>query len=492
MSNASTRLGGNDFDWSVSLSNFPSSCNMMLRLSSPVLSMIESYLGSRDKLNLRLTCKLLYAELPQHELPLYRPHFMPTSTLQSSFVSATDQVVPSPLFLERFGASKVVENAKLLRSSHSIARACMSCNHHLPHSAITLPTLAHCGVDQPILKMADDHNCFHSLPATYQREQREESYVYPIDTVFAVNLLQFNCPDEYTSTVFLCCSHSCFRTLAVRMSSAPTPVALIGQEIIFVQKLDDQRIGVELRYFTVFSRHLSLLVDYTSTTMIIRKFRFRMENFHYRAPSGGYFTSLDFNTFAEIIPKDVEACSRMWASLTETMEGAPSSHMVLKSMVTTGLKTEGMQWFPETPMEAEEFSNFLERFNHIATPHPHLYVEEGEEGGDLLLMEMQYSFAAIIYNDGIDWCLEAFVHNFNFPAHQNRALLSNLRTNLQTHYECSPLQRGMVGVHGTYQRLRFEFFILSCDEVSVISASEYEYEDLMDETTESEVDSEEA
>ena len=50
----------------------------------------------------------------------------------------------------------------------------------------------------------------------------------------------------------------------------------------------------------------------------------------------------------------------------------------------------------------------------------------------------------------------------------------------------------MVGVHGTYQRLRFEFFILSCDEVSVISASEYEYEDLMDETTESEVDSEEA
>jgi hypothetical protein len=160
VSNASTRLGGNDFDWSVSLSNFPSSCNMMLRLSSPVLSMIESYLGSRDKLNLRLTCKLLYAELPQHELPLYRPHFMPTSTLQSSFVSATDQVVPSPLFLERFGASKVVENAKLLRSSHSIARACMSCNHHLPHSAITLPTLVHCGVDQPILKMSDDHKCF--------------------------------------------------------------------------------------------------------------------------------------------------------------------------------------------------------------------------------------------------------------------------------------------------------------------------------------------
>ena len=452
---------------------------MICRVPSPVLSIVESYLGSRDKLHLRLTCRLLYAELPKHELPYFRPHFMPTSTLQSSFVSATEQVVPSPLFLERFGALKVVENAKLLRSSHSIARACMRCNHHLPHSAGTLPTLVHCGVDQPILKMGEDHKCFHSLPAI-PAVPEEDRYV------FAVNLLQFNAPDEYTSTVFLCCSRMCFRSLAVRMCLAPTPVALIGQEISFVQKLDDQRMGVELKYFTIFSRHLSLLVDYSSTNMVIRKFRFRMENFHYRAPPGGYFTSLDFKTFAEITPKDAEACGRMWSTLTETMEAAPSSHMVLKAMASAGLKTEGMQWFPETPMEAEEFSNFLDRFNHIATPHPHLYVEEGEEEGDLLLMEMTYSFAAIIYNDGVDWCLEAFVHNFDFPANQTRALLRNLRNNLQAEYEGTMLRRGMVGIHGTYQQLLFDFFLLTCDEVSVISESSYEQDDLMDETTESE------
>jgi len=271
------------------------------------------------------------------------------------------------------------------------------------------------------------------------------------------------------------------------MCLAPTPVALIGQEIYFVQKLDDQRMGVELSYSTIFSRHLSLLVDYSSTNMVVRKFRFRMENFHYRAPPGGYFTSLDFKTFAEITPKDAEACSTMWSTLTETMEAAPSSHMVLKAMASAGLKTEGMQWFPETPMEAEEFSNFLDRFNHIATPHPHLYVEEGEEGGDLLLMEMTYSFAAIIYNDGVDWCLEAFVHNFDFPANQTRALLRNLRNNLQAEYEGTMLRRGMVGVHGTYQQLLFDFFLLTCDEVSVISESSYEQDDdLMDETTESE------
>ena len=70
--------------------------------------------------------------------------------------------------------------------------------------------------------------------------------------------------------------------------------------------------GVELRYFTIFSRHLSLLVDYSSTNMVIRKFRFRMENFHYRAPPGGYFTSLDFKTFAEITPKDAEAWAKQF------------------------------------------------------------------------------------------------------------------------------------------------------------------------------------
>lgn len=457
----------------------------MLRLPSPVLSIVESYLGSRDKLNLRLTCRLLYSTLPKWELPLYRSHFMPTSRLQSSFLSATDQVVPSPLFLERFGSSKIVENAKLLRSSHSIARTCMSCNHHLPHSAITLPTLVHCDADQPILPMASDHKCFHAIPSTYQSTQRGEKYVYPQDSVFAVNLLQFNAPNEYTSTVFLCCSHSCFTKLAIRMCGSPAPVAVIGQEIVFVQKLDDQRIGVELRYSTYFSKHLSLLVDYASTSMVIRKFRFRMENFHYRAPSAGAYTSLDFSTFSDVTPSQAEVCSRTWTALTEAMEGATSSHMVLKAM--SGLKTEGMQWFPETVMEAEAFSNFLDRFNHIATPHPYLYVEEGEEGGDLLLMEMVYSFSAIIYSDGLDWTMEAFVHDFDFPANQNRALLRNLRTNLQTHYECSPLQRGMVGVHGTYQRLCFEFFLLSCDEeISVISDSSYEHEDLMDETTESE------
>jgi hypothetical protein len=173
------------------------------------------------------------------------------------------------------------------------------------------------------------------------------------------------------------------------------------------------------------------------------------------------------------------------------MEAAPSSHMVLKAMASAGLKTEGMQWFPETPMEAEEFSNFLDRFNYIATPHPHLYVEEGEEGGELLLMEMTYSFAAIIYNDGVDWCMEAFVHNFDFPAnHQTRALLRNLRNNIQAEYEGTMLRRGMVGVHGTYQQLLFDFFLLTCDEVSVISESSYEYEDLMEEEEEEEEEEE--
>lgn len=175
--------------------------------------------------------------------------------------------------------------------------------------------------------------------------------------------------------------------------------------------------------------------------------------------------------------------------------------MLLKTMVQKGQRTEALQWFPEHALTAEEFSSLLEVFPFTTSPHPYLYVEEGEEGGELLLFEMTYSFSAIIYNDGLDWCMEGFVHNFEFPAHQNRALLRNLRTNLQTAYEQTALQRGMVGVHGTLERLRFDFFVLSCDESSIVSASSYEYDDLIDDDeetetetseSESEVDSEDA
>jgi len=274
------------------------------------------------------------------------------------------------------------------------------------------------------------------------------------------------------------------------MCGSPTPVAVIGQEITYVQKLDDSRIAVELRYFTYFSKHLSLLVDYASTNMVIRSFRFRMENFHYRAPSAGAYTSLDFNTFAEVIPAEAMECSQAWLTTCDTIATTVPSQM-LKLMARD--RTRAFRGFPERSFTAEEFSDFLGRFTFITTPHPHLYLEEGDEEGDLLLMEMMYSFAAIIYNDGLDWSMEAFVHDFHFPAEQNRALLRNLRNNLQSHYEQTALQRGMVGVHGTYERLRFDFFVLSCDETSIVSESSYEYEDLIDDDeTETEPEDEDA
>lgn len=495
MSNVKRHSRGKVADWSDcpdnSLLNFPSSFNNMLnKVPSPVLSLMESYLGSKDKYNLRLTCKLLYTILPQWELPLYRSHFMPTKTLQSSFISSVGEVFPSPLFPERFGTGKLVEKGAILRSSHSYARACMGCNHHLPHTAITLPALIHHGKDAPVLNMQRDHHCFHDIPVTYDSKEKQEA-VFPQDSVFAVNLLQFNAPTEYNSTVFLCCSHRCFRHLAIQMCGSPSPVAVIGQEIVFMQKLDEERLGMEMKYSTFFSKHLSLLVEYSSTNMVVRSFRFRMENFHYRAPGGGAYTSLDFAAFAEVRPADALGGSRLWLEQCDVFTTTSTQMVMLKKMLQTEARAQQSRWFPERSFSAQEYSDYVSRFPFALSAQPHLYLEEGEQGGDLLLMEMQYSFSAIIYNDGIDWCMEAFVHNFEFTREQNRALLKNLRNNLQAHYEQTPLQKGMVGVHGTYERLRFDFFILSCDESSIVSESSYEYEDLINEEeseSESEVD----
>lgn len=470
---------GKDSDWSDS--NLPpqSQVNMLCRVPSPVLSMVESYLGSKDKFNLRLTCKLMNTVLPQWELPLYRPHFIPTSRLHSSFISAVDENIHSPLFPHRFGSEQVIENGSVLRSSHALIRACMNCNHYLPQTAVTLPSLVCHDIDPPILNMGKDHHCFHDLPVTYSNTDTTSSSVTPYDTAIAVNLLNFNGPTfngptEYTSTVFLVCSGRCLRALASHLCASTRPVAVIGQEINYVKKLDDNRVGVELRYFTFFSRHLSLLVEYASTNMVIRRFKFRMENFHSRPVESPYL-NLDFTTFAEISLDQAFAPSKTWmdVSMLATVS-TRTSYEALLAGAHMGQNGGNLSWFPETEFSSEEFSLFLEHFPSIVVAHPHLYTEE--ENGEFLLMELTYSFSAIIFNIGTQWWMQAYVYDHGFGREQNIAILKNLRNNLQAQYEGSPMQKGFAAIQSPAQpfltqRVLFEFNVLSCDESLDDSAS---------------------
>ena len=145
-----------------------------------------------------------------------------------------------------------------------------------------------------------------------------------------------------------------------------------------------------------------------------------------------------------------------------------------------------LQNLPETIFTSESFSEFIDCFPCGTITYPYLYTEE--EGGEMLLMELTYSFSAIIYNDGVEWGMEAFIYNFGFAREDNVEMLKNLRTALQIYYEESAMQHGMVGIHSTTERLRFDFVVLSCDEMysdREVSASddeassEFSLEDLM-------------
>lgn len=483
------RAGGKRHDWSVSLCDLLPQVNIMLRLPSPVLSIVESYLGSKDKLNLRLTCKVLFTELPQHELPLYRPHFMPTSLLKDSFVTGIGHSLSSPLFPERFQPYQLVDKVgPPTRSSHSTVRVCMECNHYLPHSAVSLPTLVHCGTDQPILPMDSDHQCFYARrPTSSASYEVDEDYgvdgvegeVFPQDAVFAVNVLRFNSPSEFTSTVFQCCSTHCFRHLAAKMCASPTPIAVIGQEITHVQKLENYEMLVSLRYFTYFSSHLSLLVDYNSTHMDMRTFRLRMENFHRQVGCGGSFTSFELETIAQISLLDAADCSQAWVTTCELTDEQPQT--MLKLMT----RFRGLNAFPETSLDEEEFDDLRNYYGYgFNDGQQHFLLTTPLEGGGSVTYHMNYSFAVIIHHGSTDWLMEAFVTHFDFPPNQIRALLRNLQHNLQVHYSGTSLHGGIVAMQDTSYMRFFEFLDLSCDESSVESVTDYD--DLMEEEEEEE------
>jgi len=486
-------LGGKHADWSVSVSNFPPgfNINMLCKLPSPVLSLVESYLGSKDKINLRATCKLLATELPQWELPLYRSHFMSKTFRTAAFLS-TDHSIPSPLFFQRFSNYAVIERAKVSTYSHTLSKTCCKCGHHIPRSALTLPSLAYYTPDKPILSMSSDHRCIHAFKPTYGKADISKRIVHPGDAVYALNLIQFDTPTTYKSTIVLCCTGGCCERVSRRIMESPTPVAVITQRIEGVQRLGDHVAGVELGFEVYFSKHLSIVVDYSSTNMIMRKFRLRMENYHYRAPPMGNYTLFDFNSFGHITLNDgmTVQCSKNWHLITEEVLHAPSVEAIkaLRRRSYEMMLREG-DYFPELQMDGQIYAEFLEHFNHISSAYPFIHVLENQEENELQVVQMAYSFSAIIYNDGPWWAIEAYVHDFEIGRERIRALLRNLRRNLRYAFEGTELRKGMVGVFGTLMRESFYIDpVFDCDAPSIAgTASDYSYEDLL---TDEELDSE--
>lgn len=476
-------LGGKHADWSVSVSNFPPAFNiiMLSKLPSPVLSLVESYLGSKDKINLRATCKLLATELPQWELPLYRSHFMSKTFRTAAFLS-TDHSIPSPLFFQRFSNYAVVERAKVSTYSHTLSRTCCKCGHHLPRSALTLPSLAHYTPDKPILPMRFDHNCFHAIKPTYGNVDPSKHIFLPYDAVYALNLIQFDSPTTYKSTIVLCCSEHCYGQVSRRIMESPTPVAVICQIIRGVQRLGDHVAGVELGFQVSFSKHLSIVADYSSTNMIVRKFRLRMENYHYRTPPMGNYTFFDFKTFGHVTLNNgmTVQCSKNWHLITEEVLRAPSVEAIkaLRRRSYEMMLREG-DYFPELQMDGQIYAEFLEHFNHISSEFPFIHVIENQEENEIQVVQMAYSFSAIIYNDGPWWAIEAYVHEFDIGRERIRALLRNLRRNLQLGFEGTAVRQGMAGVFGTLIRETFYIAPTFDYDAASTSSSDTSYEDLL-------------
>ena len=201
----------------------------------------------------------------------------------------------------------------------------------------------------------------------------------PRDTVFAVNLCSLTPQTEYTSTVFsaapLCASGS----LAVECVSAPTFRCSDWSRNPFVQKLDDQRMGVSSILHDLFT------TSFPPGPLLLNEHGHSKVSFQNGKLSPSTTRGLlHFTGFQDHLCRDHtkgrgRRTARYWSTLCRDHGGSSIFPYGAQSYGFGGVEPR-MRWFPGNPMEAErEFSNFLDRFNHIATPPPTLYVEEGEE-----------------------------------------------------------------------------------------------------------------
>lgn len=469
-----------------SLSNFPTPAqnNMLALLPSEILANVDSYIGERDKFNLRMTCKGMRAMVEEYRQDIYRPHYLPTKLVKSSNVRYTIPFasLDCPLFPKRFSTSTILKSYQIVESKINLAPACWVCNHTIPSSAITLPSSTYYDTrsHKPVLNMRKDHVCFYARKQSYTESDVSglRSICFkPADATIATNIIEWTSPTKCTSHIVTCCGRACLQKLGLATIQKGSPAAVFGLEVTHMERLVNQHVGIETSMMFYFTPHVVLLSEFANTSLTLRNFSFRLSDF-FQVPPVYKPMYLIFNSYLKVAVQSAQPSCIGWQKKWQNLYDRPR-----RPRLSSSEKMGILKHFPEIEMDAGVYADFLDNFPRSRPVLPFFYTTEA--GGFEYATHLVYSLSIMLHHRfSGQWCSDAYLADFGLSAIDSYRIMRNTRANLLYHLGESPLEVGTIRIIDQPYKILFEYYSLEAEEEILEIFSTTEEEDLMTTDTE--------
>ena len=446
--------------------------NMLVQLPAPLLSLIDTFLGCRDKFHLRMTSKQMLHACQEYVDPLYACHFVPTRMMRyaCAFRYGPLHALHHPLLQHPVG----ICNMPFLADRFSLAQACAHCNHTIPPTATMLPTLLNrpYAKAQPAHPSPHDHKCFYKLmqlqgKVPYTADPEDVGYMF--DAPYVVEVIQCFGPNDGRKYTGLTCDMDCLKKFAQTVFRChDAPAVVVGTRIDQVRHLEDGTTVLRLSKVVYMDNNFEMIAEFHSAGNLMKNVKFRYAPM---ANTDGtrHIFSEEFATL-EFLPlrtlHNLHVASQYFTAAerqrerTDSRIHMPSPFASLISDEYTTHHPEGWIW---RAMSIYEFVD--------DPPIPfHSELEILDEQGMIVTVRavMTYEYSATVKfratTEPPQWEMEAYVRDRGVSTEENFALLRNLRFNIDLLWDASPVKYVYLRVGDTACGLGFRVDSLHTDE----------------------------
>jgi hypothetical protein len=138
------------------------------------LQLIDTYLPSEDKVNLKICSTSLYTGLRMQPFANHQGHFLSRSRYDACYKRVTNVV---GTFFNAHQLNVLLEDA-VVETEVNFSNHCTTCLHRLPSNALNIPTLFHTFEEPPLVQETGHKCCFK--PGTIRRVPSENSTSTPV------------------------------------------------------------------------------------------------------------------------------------------------------------------------------------------------------------------------------------------------------------------------------------------------------------------------